>query len=150
MMHRYFFLLAALCVAPVAASIGDDRDWSRNAAPVGIGAPGPGYGMPVQVEPPPPAEKPLMVIRFQQPRIDFDHALRQAVISAERTRAGIVYTVVAVQPAAMNWNQAGSVVDSQKAVVDALNAQGIPPSRIRVSRISDSTISSPEVRIFVN
>ena len=98
-------------------------------------------------------EKPLIVIRFSQRRVYFDRALRQAVISAEKARAGVVYNVVSYMPAGQDNHQNAMIsqdsMSHQQEVINALQSFGIPPSRIRASMGSD-VVQSPEVRVYVN
>jgi hypothetical protein len=79
--------------------------------------------------------------------------VRQAVASAEKARAGVVYHVVAFMPPGQDNHQTAmasqDTMSRQQEVINALQNFGVPPSRIRASMGSE-TVQSPEVRIYVN
>jgi hypothetical protein len=139
--HRYLPLLAAFCAAfsPLSAGATDSMAGQAVVQPTGIVT----EGAPAQV--PVPA-KPLIVIRFNQKRVYFERALRQAVASAEKTRAGVM-------PSGMDNHQtpreSQNTMVYQQAVINALQNLGIPPARIRTST-GYEPVQSPEVRVFVN
>lgn len=161
MTYRQPFI-AVVCAALLSQAAYASDSAMQSPSPIGaIGQPGmmepasPTAQAPVATPPGQMVvpEKPLLVIRFNQRRVYFDRALRQAVASAEKTRAGVVYHVVAFMPPSQDNHQNARVsqdtMANQQAVVNELQNQGIPPARIRTSTGFEN-VQSPEVRIFVN
>lgn len=92
---------------------------------------------------------PLLTIRFNQHRVYFDRALRQAVRSAENTRAGVDYYVISVVPAADANRAQVSALENLNSVVSAIRQQGIPDTRIHSKTDPSGEVASQEVRIYV-
>jgi hypothetical protein len=100
--------------------------------------------------------KPLLVIRFNQKHVYFDRALRQAVESVERTKAGASYTVVSYVPSGksggsgQNERRTEDAVENLNEVVGGLAQQGVETSRIHYSSQTDDKLDSQEIHIFVD
>jgi hypothetical protein len=101
-----------------------------------------------------PADRPLVVIRFDRPNVPYENALYTAVKSALDRRPSSVFDVVAVSPA--TGTTAGQAALSSttarrnaEAVVRSLTNMGLPPSRIRLSASSTGTANIGEVHVFV-
>lgn len=97
--------------------------------------------------------RPLVVIRFDQPNIDFDAELYSAVSQAIQRRPNTVFDVVSVSPQrgsptdiALNANRARNNADS---VVRSLTEMGVPQQQITVGSVTNDKIEVNEVRIFV-
>ncbi len=116
---------------------------------------------PVSVTPAPAAatapvaglERPLVVIRFNRPRVSYEDALYTAVKGALDRRPNAVFDVVAVSPATGSPGKAAlgevSARRHAEAVVRSLSQMGLPSDRIRISEASSPDVTSGEVRLFV-
>ncbi len=88
-------------------------------------------------------EKPLLLIRFNQPRVYFDRSLSQAISSAERVKPGITYDVV-------SYSTSGDAKagDNLRLVLGGIYKQGVPSSRVQIH--SEPVASgSQEIHIYV-
>src|SRR5688572_25976710 len=73
------------------------------------------------------ADKPLLLIRFNQPRVYFDRSLSQAVSSAERAKPGVTYDVVSY--ASGSDKKAN---ENLRAVLGGIYKQGVPSQRVQI------------------
>lgn len=98
-------------------------------------------------------EKPLMVIRFNQPNVYYQLPLYRAIKKALSIYPNAFFQVVSVVPTTGNYKsdhdsaQASSGYATQ--VTNVLSEMGLPPTRMRLNYTSDSAASYPEVRIFI-
>jgi hypothetical protein len=98
------------------------------------------------------AEKPVMVIRFNQEYVDYQKSLTKVVNSALAAKPDVLFDVVAVVP------EAGSKSDNAKMqarasqlaakLVGNLNAAGVKPEQIRTT-YQNSAVADSEIHIFV-
>jgi hypothetical protein len=99
------------------------------------------------------SSKPLVVIRFDRPNVDYQQAVYTATSEALQRYPNVSFEVVAVAPPGSNPAQ-GSLAnsDAQKDaqdVVRSLTQMGIPGNRIKVSSTRSPQARSPEVHIFL-
>ncbi|WP_142849257.1 hypothetical protein [Telmatospirillum sp. J64-1] len=98
------------------------------------------------------SDRPLVVIRFDQPNVNYETPLYNAVKSALDRRPSTVFDVVAVAPTAGTPGGAALSTTAARrnaeAVVRSLNNMGLPSNRIRLSAITSSGAQSGEVHIF--
>jgi hypothetical protein len=98
--------------------------------------------------------RPLVVIRFDRPDVQYDQALYNAVSRTLERRPNATFEVTAVAPAtggagrvALNSNQARRNAES---VMRSLQRMGLPQQRVAItSRTSDQALSN-EVHLYVN
>jgi hypothetical protein len=99
------------------------------------------------------ASGPLVVIRFDQPNVDYEEPLYKAVNGALQRKPNATFTVQAVAPQA---NSAAEVAantnasrDNATKVLRSLTAMGMPADRLSLSATMSPDIQGSEVRIFV-
>jgi hypothetical protein len=88
---------------------------------------------------------PLMVIRFNQPRVYFQRPLYNAVSKALQAKNTVMFQIINYAPAGA---EAKADRDLQ-AVLASLNQMGVPPSRIAVSNQEDPSLRFSEVHLYV-
>jgi hypothetical protein len=98
-------------------------------------------------------ERPLVVIRFDRPNIDFQQALYNAVSRALERKPNASFDLVAVSPkrgspaqAAINSTHSKRNAES---VLRTLADMGLPANRVKLSSRSSQDVESNEVQIFV-
>lgn len=101
----------------------------------------------------PNRNKPLVVIRFDRPQVDFEQAVYQATSEALQRFPNVGFEVVAVSPQGGNPAQASLAAsdaenDAQK-VARSMAQMGIPGSRLKMSSSRNALARSPEVHIFL-
>jgi hypothetical protein len=96
---------------------------------------------------------PLVVIRFDQPNVDYQQILYAALNQALQSRPSAGFQVVAVSP---TRGTASSVQLAQTAakrhaqnVVRSMTDMGVPSTRLAVASATDPAAAASEVRIFV-
>lgn len=156
-MRALFFLFLSVLSCTAYADIG------KIGGIGAIGSPVVPSNMPKP--PPPPAAAtgpasaenkdrvPLLVISFNQKRVNFDRALTQAVAVNEKSAPGTVYEIVAMIP-----NTSGSAVQATRvnetyaanlaAVMDRLQEAGISPDRIRTSTSYKDDVVGEDIYIY--
>jgi hypothetical protein len=97
--------------------------------------------------------RPLVVIRFDRPNVNYEQALYQAASKALEIRPNAAFDVVGVAPSngtaaqvALNNDIARTNADR---VVRSLLSMGLPADRVSSGQQTDAGISANEVRIFV-
>ncbi len=98
--------------------------------------------------------QPLLVIRFNQRRVYFERALRQAVDAAERAKDTVQYEVVSYGPEVDKRRMSGERVIDQaqenlRAVVEEMRQQGVDGGRIHTSTEPGDGMVTQEIHIFV-
>lgn len=100
-----------------------------------------------------PGSKPLVILRFNQPRVYYEQPLFQAVEKAVALKPSVMFDVISYAPTANNtqaeaaWQQTAS--RNTQAVVASMQKMGIPLSRMAISGQRQSGLTSDEVHIFV-
>ena len=89
-------------------------------------------------------DKPLMIIRFNQPRVYFGKQLSLAVGKAEKVKPDIVYEVTSYVPSNFNPKQARA---NLQAVIGGMQMYGADISRIRWR---SETAASSTQEIYIN
>ncbi|HKX10069.1 MAG TPA: hypothetical protein VJN67_17850 [Stellaceae bacterium] len=94
--------------------------------------------------------QPLMVIRFDHPKVAYEQALYSAVSRALDRRPGAIFDVVAVAPAGGNIavNTSTSKRNAEN-VVRSLTSMGLPPDRISLAATSSASARGNEVQVYV-
>ena len=98
-------------------------------------------------------ERPLVVIRFDRPNIQFQQALYNAVSRALERKPNASFDLVAVSPkqgspaqAALNSTQSKR---SAESVLRTLADMGLPANRVKLSSRASQDVESNEVQIYV-
>jgi hypothetical protein len=100
-----------------------------------------------------PSAKPLVTIRFNQPRVYFDKQLYAAVSQAVAIKPDVTFDVVSLAPATGNpqidvqWQQVAS--HNTQAVLAVMRNIGVPLSRVRVTGRSQAGLAHDETQLFV-
>lgn len=99
------------------------------------------------------SSKPLVVIRFDRPNVDFEQAVYLAASQALEKYPTVGFEVVAVSPAGINPAQAAlATTDAQnnaEAVLRSMAQMGIPGNRVALSSAKSPAARSSEVHIFI-
>ena len=97
--------------------------------------------------------RPLVVIRFDRPNVDYQQILYAALNQALQNRPGASFQVVAVSPTRGN---AASVQIAQSTarrhaqdVMRSMTDMGVPATRMGVASTTDPGATASEVRVFV-
>jgi type IV pilus biogenesis protein CpaD/CtpE len=95
----------------------------------------------------------LVLIRYNQPNVDYAQQLSQAVGTAMERRPNAEFSVVAVSPA--NGDPAALAEEQQVAQKNAddvkrsLVQMGLSPSRITMANTQAQTAETPEVHVYI-
>lgn len=99
------------------------------------------------------SSKPLVMIRFDRPNVDYQQAVYTATSEALQRYPNVSFEVVAVAPPGPNpARSALSHSDAQKDaqdVVRSMTQMGIPGNRIKLSSTRSPQARTPEVHIFL-
>ncbi|MEZ5832108.1 MAG: hypothetical protein R3D05_13105 [Dongiaceae bacterium] len=133
------------------------------APPAGVAAPSPA-GSPqlssaTPAQPAGPAGaglasgRPFVVIRFDNPGVEYEQQLYQAVSAALARFPNVAFDLVAAAPAdgtseESTQNAEAARASSEKVMQSLLN-MGLPADRISVSQVTDPNIQNTEVRLYV-
>jgi hypothetical protein len=95
----------------------------------------------------------LVLIRYNQPNVEYEQQLSQAVGSAIERRPNAEFSIVAVSPSsgdpATTAEQQQAAKSSADEVKRSLVQLGLAPSRITVSSTQSQTAQSPEVHVYI-
>ena len=140
-MRRFAVALSIVTVSTafMANAIAADAPMAAPATPAA----------PLAAPQPTDQEKPLLVIRFNQHRVYFDRALRQAVGAAERTRAGVHYDVLSLLPQTANAQMEQEAKGQLADVLKVMMQSGVMQSRIRAQMKLSPEVTSHEIQIYV-
>lgn len=92
--------------------------------------------------------RPLMIIRFDKRKVDYEQSLYKAVKAALDKRPSTHFEVVAVSPADTKTGAAEAAKNAD-AVRESLLEMGLPASRIYSSKSSSSSIKTTEVHLYL-
>jgi hypothetical protein len=99
------------------------------------------------------SRRPLMVIRFDRSRVDYQQALYTAVSRALERRPDASFDLVAVSPARGNAAQVTVAAANSKrnaeTVLRSLTEMGLPANRVLLSATSSAQAQTNEVHIYV-
>ncbi len=98
-------------------------------------------------------KKPLVVIRFDQPNVQYDQPVRKVAALALQRKPTAIFDVVASAPADGAPDTAASAREKSKAdaegVVRSLMNAGVPSTQLTLTLATPQTGAATEVRIFV-
>lgn len=98
-------------------------------------------------------ERPLVVIRFDQPDVPYEQPLYTAISRALERKPGAAFTVMAVAPNAGSPAQVAVNTNASRQnaenVLRALTNMGLPANRVSLSATKSPDIQTNEVRVFV-
>jgi hypothetical protein len=97
--------------------------------------------------------RPLVVIRFDRPNVEYEQALYTAVSRALERRPTATFDLVAVAPNRGNAAQVTVAANTSKrnaeSVLRSLSDMGLPLDRVRLSAMTSGQAASNEVHIYV-
>lgn len=97
--------------------------------------------------------RPLVVIRFDRPKVEYEQALYGAVTKALERRPDASFDLVAVSATKGSAGQAAinatAARKNAEAVLRALNSMGLPADRVTLSAATSGTASTNEVHLYV-
>lgn len=143
------FAIPLACLLLSGCMLVDQRTFDRSAgrkpvphAPAAV-ASGPG---PVP---------PLFVVHAGQADEDWRPALRQAVGDALARKPNVLFTVesvvpVAPSPTAQAASLRAATADAGRPVADAITADGAQPVQVEMTAASETSVTAPEVRVYVH
>lgn len=98
--------------------------------------------------------RPLVVIRFDRPNVNYEQPLYYAVSLALQLRPAASFDVVAVVPdegsTAQSTRAANTASKNAEQVLGALMSMGLPAKRLTLSGITSNEAQTNEVRIYVH
>jgi len=114
-------------------------------------------GLPIRTSAVAPAapvpNRPLVVIRFDDPNVAYEQPLYDAVSQALEARPAAGFELVAVSPNTGNPAQsalaANDARDRAEAVLRTLISLGLPPDRVALAASQTADVRASEVRVFV-
>jgi hypothetical protein len=110
-------------------------------------------GAPGSVAAGPGSRLPLVVIRFDQPNVEYQSALYSAVSQAIERRPSALFDVVAVTPNRGGPSEvassSGAAKKSAEKVMRALLAMGLPATRLNLSSSTSEQALANEVRVYI-
>jgi len=98
--------------------------------------------------------QPLVVIRFNQPRVYFDQQLYGAIAKALEIKPDLTLDVVSLAPSVGNaetdkkWQSVAG--RNTRTVIDAMKEMGVPMNRINVTGQSQPGLRYDETQVFVH
>lgn len=92
--------------------------------------------------------RPLMIVRFDKKKVDYEQLLYKAVKAALDKRPATHFEVVAVSPADAKTG-ATEAIKNAEGVKEALLAMGLPASRIYSSQTTKPSIKTTEVHLYL-
>jgi hypothetical protein len=97
--------------------------------------------------------RPFVVIRFDNPGVEYEQQLYEAVSAALARAPDVAFDLVAVAPAMgtseeITSNSEAARASSEKVMHSLLN-MGLPADRVSVSQLTDPSVQSNEVRLYV-
>jgi hypothetical protein len=99
------------------------------------------------------ARRPLVVIRFDRVRVQYEQSLYNAVSRALQRRPNAMFDVIAVAPnrgnAARTTLLASSSKKNAEKVLRSLSDMGLPLDRVRMSALTSNTAATNEVHVYV-
>jgi hypothetical protein len=97
--------------------------------------------------------KPLVVIKFDSPHVDYQQSLYAALNQALQTKPSAAFEVLAVAPTGQTASAVAAAQTSAKRhahdVVQTMAQMGVPAGRVQVASSTDPTVQQSEVRVFV-
>ena len=97
--------------------------------------------------------RPFVVIRFDNPGVEYEQQLYEAVSAALARSPDVAFDLVAVAPAGATseesvWNAEAARESTQK-VMQSLLEMGLPADRVSLSQMTDPNIQINEVHLYV-
>jgi hypothetical protein len=100
------------------------------------------------------SQTPLMVIRYNQPKVFYQRQLYNAVARAVAIKSDVVFEVVSFIPGSGQSSRDEAATNRAQqqtaALLKDMTGMGIPPQRIRVTRETAADARQHEIYIYVD
>ncbi len=94
---------------------------------------------------------PLVVVRFNQPRVFFEKPLHNAVVKALSKKPSVMFDVVSFVPQVGNQTALNTLAAQHtQSIVNALHSMGVNPNNITTTVQPDASLEDHEVQIFIH
>jgi hypothetical protein len=130
-------------IAPAGATAAPGAPAQQSAPPAAPGAAGAGLA----------GGRPFVVIRFDNPSVDYEQQLHEAVNAALARRPDVAFDLVAAAPAGATPEEAAQNAETARVDADkvmrSLLGMGVRGDRISLSQVADPSLQNNEVRLYV-
>ncbi len=93
--------------------------------------------------------RPFVVIRFDNPGVEYEQQLYEAVSAALARSPNVAFDLVGAAPATATPEDTEAARASLERVRQSMMNMGLPADRISISQLTDPAIESNEVRLYV-
>ena len=93
--------------------------------------------------------RPFVVIRFDNPGIEYEQQLYEAVSAALARSPNVAFDLIGAVPVTGTPEDSEATRVSMERVRQSLTNMGLPADRVSISQLTDPTIQSNEVRLYV-
>jgi hypothetical protein len=93
--------------------------------------------------------RPFVVIRFDDPGVEYEQQLYEAVSAALARSPNVAFDLVGAAPASGTPEDSEAARASMERVRQSLLNMGLPTDRVSISQLTDPAIESNEVRLYV-
>jgi hypothetical protein len=97
--------------------------------------------------------RPFVVIRFDNPEVEYEQQLYEAVSAALARSPDVAFDLVAVAPAGGTSEEIARNSEAARAsmqkVMRSLFEMGLPADRVSLSQVTDPYIQSSEIHLYV-
>jgi hypothetical protein len=93
--------------------------------------------------------RPFVVIRFDNPGVEYEQQLYEAVSAALARSPSVAFDLVGAAPATGTPEDSEAARASMERVRQSLMNMGLPADRVSISQLTDPDIQSNEVRLYV-
>lgn len=101
-----------------------------------------------------PSQVPLVVIRYNQPKVFYQRQLYNAIAKAVAIKPDVTFEVVSFVPSSAGGSPNEAVTrraqSQTSALIKDMTGMGIPPQRIRVSKEAVQDARQHEIYIYVD
>ncbi|MCC6470519.1 MAG: hypothetical protein IT563_19540 [Alphaproteobacteria bacterium] len=108
-------------------------------------------GSPAPQPQPPGNRRPLVVVKFDRPNVEYEQQLYAAVSQALDRKPDAMFDLVAVSPAKPGPGPSSGAAARRNAehVMRSLTNMGLPPARVTLSATNSAQIQANEVHLYV-
>ena len=93
--------------------------------------------------------RPFVVIRFDNPGVEYEQQLYEAVSAALARSPNVAFDLVGAAPATATPEETEAARASMERVRQSMMNMGLPANRVSISQLTDPAIESNEVRLYV-
>jgi len=93
--------------------------------------------------------RPFVVIRFDNPGVEYEQQLYEAVSAALARSPNVAFDLVGAAPATATPEDTEAARASMERVRQSMMNMGLPADRVSISQLTDPAIESNEVRLYV-